>query len=122
MANDYCNSDNDPLLDTEPKDQSAPRDQSDPKGQCIICGQESTIPKCTMCYIDFICSITCQYSATIDGINAEHSKLCTDKSKITADILFKSIIINQTPTDQKALSDYRFDDFDDHGKRQLVYA
>ncbi|KAI8271240.1 hypothetical protein K4K58_000118 [Colletotrichum sp. SAR11_239] len=93
-----------------------------PKKKCIICGQKNTTRKCTMCSKDLICSIVCQYGATINGINAEHSKLCTDKPRTTADILFKSIIIEQIPTDQKTLSDYRFDDFDDYGKRQLIAA
>ncbi|KAI8224433.1 hypothetical protein K4K55_009562 [Colletotrichum sp. SAR 10_96] len=73
-----------------------------------------------MCSKDLICGVACQYSATIYGVNATHSTICVDLPRTTADILFKSIIINQIPTDQKTLSDYRFNDFNDQGKRMLV--
>ncbi|KAI8210107.1 hypothetical protein K4K52_012756 [Colletotrichum sp. SAR 10_76] len=108
MANNNSNSNNDPFSDAEPKN------------KCIICGQKNTTRKCTMCSRDLICSVACQYSATIDGVNATHSTICVDLPRTTADILFKSIIINQIPTDQKTLSDYRFNDFNDQGKRMLV--
>ncbi|KAF3807911.1 hypothetical protein GCG54_00007647 [Colletotrichum gloeosporioides] len=110
MANDNGNSGNDPLPDAKPKN------------KCIVCGQRNTTRRCTMCSKDLICSTACQYSATIDGVNATHSKLCVDLPQTIADILFKSIIINQIPTDQKTLFDYRFNDFNDHGKRMLVTA
>ncbi|KAK2765825.1 hypothetical protein CKAH01_15574 [Colletotrichum kahawae] len=76
-----------------------------------------------MCSIRSICDKTCQERATIDGLDAEHFKLCVDQPRTIADILFKSIINHQVPTDQKTLSDYRFDIcFDDYDKKQLVTA
>lgn len=122
MANNNGNSGNDPLSDAEPKDQPAPQDQST-KGQCIISGQ-NTMRKCNMCSISFICTSTCQYGPVIDGLWAQHFKRCVDQpSRTTANILLKSIIINQVPTDQKTLTDYRFDAcINNHSKRQLVAA
>ncbi|KAF4915232.1 hypothetical protein CGCVW01_v010365 [Colletotrichum viniferum] len=123
MANNNSNSGNDPLSDAELKDQPAPQGQSKTKGQCIICGQ-NTMRNCTICSISFICIFTCQYGPIIDGLWAEHLKRCVDQSpRTTADILLKSIIINQVPTGQKTLTDYRFDAcISNYSKRQLVGA
>ncbi|KAH9238327.1 hypothetical protein K456DRAFT_1720028 [Colletotrichum gloeosporioides 23] len=123
MANNNGNCGNNPLSDAELKDQPAPQGQSKTKGHCIICGQ-NTMRKCTMCSISFICTFTCQYGPIIDGLWAEHFKCCVDQPpRTTADILFKSIIINQVPTDQKTLTDYRFGTcINNYSKKQLVAA